>query len=346
MSEPALLARARSHLREEVAPRAAELDRDPIALGRALDRLAELGLLGVRVPTALGGVGFDLEGMFAFQEELARASGALAFLATQHLGATALLARLGLPAVQRELLPDLCGGRRRLGIGFSHLRRAGRPLLVATPLADGGWRLDGRVAWVTGQGFFEGFVLAGTLEDGAAVFGLAPLADEPGLSVGAPMELAAMASTRTVEVRLEGWTLPPGRVAFQVPAGWIEENDRVTVAARSAFPLGCARAGLDALSDTPGAGAALERLEAEHARCRAAVLALPSSAPLEEREQLRAWATELSVRCAYAAVTAAGGRALDLSHPSQRVYREALAFTVLGQTAGVQRATLDRLTAR
>ncbi|MGA9379609.1 MAG: cyclase family protein, partial [Phormidium sp.] len=47
--------------------------------------------------------------------------------------------------------------------------------------------------------------------------------------------------------------------------------------------------------------------------------------------------------CAHAAITVSSGAANLKSHPAQRVYREALVFTVSGQTEGIKAATLQRL---
>jgi len=62
-----------------------------------------------------------------------------------------------------------------------------------------------------------------------------------------------------------------------------------------------------------------------------------------DRLQLRAWAIDLAVRCAHAAVTVSSGAANYSDHPAQRVYREAMVYTVFGQTTPVMEATLARL---
>jgi hypothetical protein len=63
----------------------------------------------------------------------------------------------------------------------------------------------------------------------------------------------------------------------------------------------------------------------------------------EERLQLRSWAINLAQRCASAAVTVSSGAANYRYHAAQRVYREALVFTVSGQTTAVMEATLAQL---
>jgi hypothetical protein len=174
------------------------------------------------------------------------------------------------------------------------------------------------------------------------------------ISYSEPMQLAAMASTNTVTATLTQWFLPQERVVFVKPAGAIHENDKKNVIHHGFFALGCARAGLDILETTyykkplPLLKQAFESLHAEVTRCdEAMMLALsPDSQPWEERLQLRAWAINLAVRCANAAVTVSSGAANYKHHAAQRVYREALVFTVSGQTTAVMEATLARLVSK
>ncbi|HJP83191.1 MAG TPA: acyl-CoA dehydrogenase family protein, partial [Fimbriimonadaceae bacterium] len=69
-----------------------------------------------------------------------------------------------------------------------------------------------------------------------------------------------------------------------------------------------------------------------------------SESTTKTRLEVRAWAIDLAVRCAHAAITASSGAANSTSHPAQRVYREALVYTVSAQTPAIMEATLDRLT--
>ncbi|WP_293068094.1 MULTISPECIES: hypothetical protein [unclassified Moorena] len=67
------------------------------------------------------------------------------------------------------------------------------------------------------------------------------------------------------------------------------------------------------------------------------------SQTFEQRLQLRTWAINLAGRCAQAAVTVSSGAANYKHHPAQRVYREALVFTVSGQTTAIMEGSLARL---
>ena len=101
-----------------------------------------------------------------------------------------------------------------------------------------------------------------------------------------------------------------------------------------------------ALKDLPPfAEVAWQALDQQLVHCRTAIYHAQQSCEISasQRLRLRAEAISLAVRCAHAAVTTARGGANAHDHPAQRVYREALAFTVFGQTPAVMEATLARL---
>src|SRR5690349_13267820 len=140
-------------LSDRVRPRAGELDQDPDALRDALADMGRQGLLGLRVPGEYGGKGFGSIEFRRFQEASARASGALAFLESQHQSACGIIARSSNELLRARLLPNLARGKATSAIAFSHLRRAGPPLVQAVPV-PGGYHLRGRLPWVTGWGIF------------------------------------------------------------------------------------------------------------------------------------------------------------------------------------------------
>jgi len=342
---------AQAYFQESVAPLADELDREPAALQTALTGLANLGLMGLRIPERWGGRGANELAFFNFQELAAKASGALAFLQTQHQSAAAMLVKSENTDLKKAYLPRITQGEVFLGIGFSHLRRTGDPLVKAIPVT-GGYELVGQVPWVTGWGFFQEFIVAAVLPDRQVIFGLVPLtAKMDAIAFTSPMVLAAMTSTNTVTATLKSWFLPSEKVVFIQSADWIQENDRQNLLRPTAFPLGCAGAGLDLIKSTavnkplPFIFAALAALEQELNQCRTAILEAQQhpQTSLTLKLELRAWAIELAARCAHTAIAVASGAANYSHHPAQRVYREALAFTVTGQNTVVMEATLARL---
>jgi alkylation response protein AidB-like acyl-CoA dehydrogenase len=343
------LADALTFLSNWVRPRAAVLDQDVDALREALEQLGRRGLLGLRIPIDYEGQGFSALDFRRFQEASARASGALAFLESQHQSACSLVARCSNEALRDRLLPRLAHGRETSAIAFSHLRRPGPPPVRATP-TGGGYRLEGRLPWVTGWGLFTDCVTAAPLPDGRILFAVHPLGDVEGMSASPPLDLAAMTVTQTVTVELDGFLVPEGDVLDVHPATWIQENDRIAVALQSPLALGCAQAGIDVLREEGAKRgnetmkAAADRLDRELQSVREeAYRAMEENADLERGLKARAAAIELAGRSTHAAVVAAAGAGNLMSHPAQRVFREALAFSVLAISPPIQDAALRRL---
>lgn len=401
-SEEEVLQSAESYLKTEVAPNAADIDADPEALRTALRGLCERGLLALRRPLEYGGPGISEKAFRHFQESVARYSGSLAFLQTQHQSAGSMIAKSPNEHLKSEYLPRMADGDRLVGIGFSQLRRSGPPSVRAERV-DGGYVINGHVPWVTGYSFYHEFLVGATLPDGQAVFGVVPfdnvdsVAEEElsdfveatpvtdqsaagffGASFSAvessfrhgtegrestsgrriirfsePMKLAAMESALTVSADLENWFLPDHLVCFIQPADWIKNNDMINIVLQGHFALGCARGSLDVLQEASEKKAlsflaeAFAALDRELEECRTATargrLEEEGIATPEEKLRIRAWAIDLAVRCAHAAVAASSGAANSMSHPAQRLYREALVYTVSAQTPQIMEATLQRL---
>jgi Acyl-CoA dehydrogenase, N-terminal domain len=376
-----ILDSAESYLKECVAPRAEIIDSDSEALKTALLGLENRSLLALRVPQKWGGADIPPELFYEYQELTARYSGALSFLQTQHHSATAMIASSDNEMLKDRYLRAIAQKELRLGVGFSHLRRSGNPAVTATPVKDG-YLLSGNVPWITGFGLFEKFIVAAVLPDNRAVFGLLPFANierEFGnaksvmevvhptirdgqdahptihlellsgkIAVSEIMPLIAMNSTNTVTASLNNWLLQESEIISIKPVGWIAENDSKNILNFVPVTFGCIRAGLDVIAaaaivkDSPAIVAAGTKLELKLDRLKQHFLQSQHSSKAEQLA-LRAAAIDLAVRCGHAAVVVSSGAANGALHPAGRVYREALVYTVSGQTKDVMAATLDRI---
>jgi alkylation response protein AidB-like acyl-CoA dehydrogenase len=353
MTAEEALRRALEFLEGEVAPRAQEIDRDPDALGELLDQMCALGLMAMKRPVEFGGPALTESQFRHFQEEVARRSGSLAFLQTQHQSAVSMISKGDNDELKQRYLPLMADGTKLVGIGFSQLRRNGPPMVTAERV-DIGYILDGTVPWVTGWSFFPEFLVGATLDDGQAVFAVVPLPTQPHPDIGVshPMRLAAMETAMTVSVEFRRLLVPFSDVAFVRPADWIRNSDLINIALQAHFAIGCALAGLDIVRSNaetkalPFLWSALTELQAELDRCRSATAEAQKSGSQEtadERLKVRAWAIDLAVRCAHAAIASSSGASNSVDHPAQRVYREALVYTVSAQTSAIMEATLKRL---
>ena len=100
----------RAFAEKEVAPRAAEIDRTDEWPADLYRRMAELGLLGMTLPAALGGSGADTVTWTLCQEELARASASVAHTQLLCTLMGTLLLEHGSEAQRQRWLPAMARG--------------------------------------------------------------------------------------------------------------------------------------------------------------------------------------------------------------------------------------------
>ncbi|PSN18139.1 acyl-CoA dehydrogenase [filamentous cyanobacterium CCP5] len=350
-----LLADIAAYLHRSVGPIAQGLDQDSEALLEAFKELGDRQWLGLRLGTDYGGQGLSNRDYFLAAALLARYSGALAFLQTQHQSAGGFIATGCNEQLKQGYLPAMVRGQRRVGIGFSHLRRPVPPLR-AVPVADG-YRLTGEVPWVTGDRLFDEFVGAATLASGEAVFGLLPLrelATSGQITISEPMALAALEVTRTVRVAFDNWLLPSDRVIDIKPTGWIHHSDRQGVLKATSFAFGAAQGAISVMEQAlerknwsqlvPLVESLQAELDQALQHCLDGLMdGATTDAVVNRQRRLRAAAIALAGRCAQAAVATSGGAANGQNHPAQRIYREVLVFTVSGQTPELAGAIVESL---
>lgn len=346
-----MLATVENYLQKIVAPQAAEIDRNPETLKQALLGMGDRSLLALRVPQSLGGAGLTEIDYRHFQILIARYSGALAFLQTQHQSAGSMLAASNNQELKQHYLSCISTGKKLIGVGFSQLRRPGNPLMKAQPV-EGGYLLEGKVPWITGFRFFDNFIIGATLPDGREIYGILPLQQQETeglINFSSPIELIAMNSTNTVSADIKKWVLKNNQVVAIKPPGSIHESSKKNVLHHGFFAIGCAQAGLDILQTSyqkkqlSFLRESYQSLQQELDNCRQAMFAAIADCAYQKKLQLRASAINLAGRCSQAAVISASGAANYQDHPAGRVYREALLFSVSGQTRTVMAESLKAL---
>ena len=133
-------------------------------------QFAELGILGVGIPQALGGVGGDAFDALVVMEELGRALVIEPFLSTALVGA-GILVRAGSPA-QQQLLAAVAAGTTRLALAHGEPDSRWRLDAVATRAMREatGWVLHGRKAMVPDGAGADYLVVSARTESGISLF--------------------------------------------------------------------------------------------------------------------------------------------------------------------------------
>src|SRR5712692_1651646 len=148
---------------KEILPVLDKLEEKDWALARRLvKRGGDLGLLGVDVPEAYGGVGLDKVSSLVVSEELARSA---SFGATfgAHANLTVIpLFLFGSEAQKQKYLPKLLSGELIGAYGLSESGSGSDALGARTRAArqpDGSFILNGEKMWITNGGFADLFVV-------------------------------------------------------------------------------------------------------------------------------------------------------------------------------------------
>jgi short-chain 2-methylacyl-CoA dehydrogenase len=145
----------RDFARNEVAPRAAELDATKSFPYELVAKLGELGLMGIPFPAEYGGGGADNLSYALAVEELARIDSSVAITMAAHTSLGTMPIYLwGDDAQREEWLPQLCTGQRLAAFGLTEPEAgsdAGNTRTRAR-LDEGEWVIDGAKQFITNSG--------------------------------------------------------------------------------------------------------------------------------------------------------------------------------------------------
>jgi len=205
---------ARDFAEGEIIPHAAAWDRRGTFDAEILDKLAELGFLGMLVPPEYGGLGFDVPTYLVALEEIARGDAALALtVAIQNGPVPHILLTHGTEEQKSRWLPALAAGEKIAAFALSEAGAGSDPAAMGTRARkndgdDGSWILTGTKRWVTNGARADlvvAFALTGR-EGGAKTPIGAFLVDTAaeGYKVGKRETTMGLRASETVRVELDG----------------------------------------------------------------------------------------------------------------------------------------------
>ncbi len=230
--------------RDELAPGAAERDERERFPTEHLGRLAELGLLAMKVPPADGGAGADNVGYALAMSAVAEADASVAVILASSNLATKILADHSTPAQKARWLVPYAEGR--LGPASFALTEphagSDAAALRTTAARDGeAWVLNGQKMWITSAAQAGIHLVFAKTDPGAGTRGITCFVVErgaAGLVVGREERKMGLRSSGTAAVTFEGC-----RVSDEHRVG--AEGDGYAIALEA---LGAGRVGIAAQS--------------------------------------------------------------------------------------------------
>lgn len=335
----------------QLLPGAAEVDQSGAFPAANIAALAELGLFGLVVPAAAGGLGVTPAEGRATLRLLSSGCGATTFAFAQHHGATGAVAATRNAELRDRWLPSLLTDTLA-GTAFAHVRRPGEPVLRAVEDGDG-WVLTGVAPWVTSWGHAEVMTVAAKTDDGRLVWVLLPATETTGLSVGKAFDLMVFQATQTVALRFDALRVDAASVLNVHDFEPWAKRDRALSARPSPLCLGIGDRAMvelhDAAPDTATSMAPwwVEQHEAAEAHCRRVDEAISAKIVDDELVATTAAARSTSLLAVQQLTTmllaARGGGAIESGNRAQRLSREALFYVIQAQSPDGKAATLAAL---
>ena len=148
----------REFAESEIAPIAAELDREHKVPYEVMRKLGEIGLLGVCFPQEYGGMGAGETGYCILMEELARYCANTAVNVGAHIGIGAMAIYLdGNEEQKRKYLTPLSRGEKIAAFGLTESNAGSDAAAIRTRAVREGdsWILDGGKVFITNGGYAD-----------------------------------------------------------------------------------------------------------------------------------------------------------------------------------------------
>jgi alkylation response protein AidB-like acyl-CoA dehydrogenase len=325
-------------LRDWLHTHADTLDTSPDLAAEIVPRLAGAGLFRAGVPEALGGSGGTVGGAIEAIAAVAEHSVTAAFVFWGQRTFIEYILQSPNAALRQRWLGALLDGSFAGASGLSNAMKflSGiESLQIGATRHEGGWQLDGALAWITNLRK-EGFVAAAAVSptDGAPPAVVAFASDSAGVTRSADLDLMALRASNTAAVKLDAVHIGDADVIHANARAYLPAVRPSFLGMQCGLSIGLARASLRAAHAlcTSLRGPLLGRVEGLQAELAQRVEELKSgvedgrftaeAAPLF---QLRIALAEIVQQAVLLELQASGGRAYlqDRDKSFARRWREA-----------------------
>jgi alkylation response protein AidB-like acyl-CoA dehydrogenase len=359
---------AHSYSQEKIAPGARERDRKEAFPKALVQEMAGLGLMGVNLPSSLGGAeaGVVAYSLAVMEVAAACASTSVTMAVTNMCGE--LIFKFGTEAQRAAFIPRLTSGEAVAGsFALSEPHAGSDPGALRTTAKREGdfWVLNGAKQWIT-SGAYAGVMVVWARTSGEGNKGISCFiveGGEAGLHIGKHEDKLGLRASNTVSLTFEDCRIPADRLLGQEGDGFklamtALDGGRIGIASQA---CGVTRAALQAsvryAKDRQAFGHSIAEFEAirwfladmktqldaaELLTWRAATLKEKGVPFTREASMAKLFASELANRACDKAVQIHGGYGYLDEFPVERFLRDARVQTIYEGTSEIQRLVISR----
>lgn len=204
----------REFARKEVAPKAAGYDNSEEFPWDNIEKMAEMGLMGLPIPEEYGGAGTDIISYIIAIEEISKACAASGVILAVHTSASTLpIYYFGTEEQKQKYIPPLARGEKIGAFAITEPNAGSDPAsLTTTATLDGtDYILNGTKCFITNGGVAETFIVFATTDKSKGSKGITAFIvekDTPGFSIGKKEEKMGIRASSTTEILLDNCRVP------------------------------------------------------------------------------------------------------------------------------------------
>ena len=234
----------RRFIRSEVDPRSREIEESDEVPADLLQKAREIGLFGLTIPEEYGGIGLDLAGKCAVEEEMGKTNYGFATVIGNHTGiSSAGIVAVGNAEQKRKYLPRMASGEWIGAFALTEPQAGSDPASLRTSAVRKGDRyiLNGEKIYITNAGLAQVFTVMALTDRSKGIKGISAFIVErnfPGFTIGRNELKMGMHGCTTAPLAFSDCEVPAENLLGEEGMGYVRAlktltSGRVTVAARS-----------------------------------------------------------------------------------------------------------------